>query len=53
MPIFMREGMLQVLLRGGDPAVFWQSLGWLSLHLLVFAVLSLLLWKGVNRRGAI
>lgn len=53
MPIFMREGMLQVLLRGGDPAVFWQSLGWLALHLLVFAVLSLLLWKGVNRRGAI
>lgn len=53
MPIFMREGILQVLLRGGDQAVFWQSLGWLALHLLVFAVLSLLLWKGVNRRGAI
>ncbi|UTT43657.1 ABC transporter permease [Exiguobacterium aurantiacum] len=53
MPIFMREGMLQVLLRGGDTGVFWQSLGWLSIHLLVFAVLSLLLWKGVNRRGAI
>lgn len=53
MPIFMREGILEVLLRGGDQAVFWQSLGWLTLHLLVFAVLSLLLWKGVNRRGAI
>lgn len=53
MPIFMREGMLQVLLRGGDPAVFWQSLSWLALHLLVFAALSLLLWKGGNRRGAI
>ncbi|WP_251128178.1 ABC transporter permease [Exiguobacterium sp. s6] len=53
MPIFMREGMLQVLLRGGDTSVFWQSLGWLAIHLFVFAGISLLLWKGVNRRGAI
>lgn len=53
MPIFMREGMLQVLLRGGDPSVFWQSLGWLGLHLVVFTILSLVLWKGVNRRGAV
>ncbi|WP_233546980.1 ABC transporter permease [Exiguobacterium sp. AM39-5BH] len=25
MPIFMREGILQILLRGGDTSVFWQS----------------------------
>lgn len=53
MPIFMRDGILQVLLRSGDVTLFWQSLGWLALHLLVFTILSLLLWKGVNRRGAI
>lgn len=53
MPIFMRDGLLAVLLRGGDTSLFWQSLGWLTLHVLVFAALSLLLWKGVKRHGAV
>lgn len=53
MPIFMRDGLLAVLLRGGDMSLFWQSLGWLTLHVLVFAALSLLLWKGVKRHGAV
>lgn len=53
MPIFMRDGLLAILLRGGDVSLFWQSLGWLSLHVLVLIALSLLLWKGVTRRGAV
>ncbi|TCI63980.1 ABC transporter permease [Exiguobacterium sp. SH3S1] len=53
MPIFMRDGILQVLLRGGDVTLFWQGLGWLALHVAVFTVISLLLWKGVSRRGLV
>lgn len=53
MPIFMRDGILQLLLRGGDVTLFWQSLGWLVLHVTVLTVLSLLLLKGVDRRGLI
>lgn len=52
MPIFMRDGMLAVLLRDGDTTVFWQSLGLIGVHLLVLAAISYILSKGVRRRGA-
>ncbi|WP_214784173.1 ABC transporter permease [Exiguobacterium sp. s183] len=51
MPIFMRDGMLAVMLRGGDMSVYWESLGLLGVHLLIFIVLSYLLSKGVRRHG--
>ncbi|WP_337874972.1 ABC transporter permease [Exiguobacterium sp.] len=51
MPIFMRDGMLAVMLRGGDMSVYWESLGLLGVHLLIFIVLSYLLSKGVRRYG--
>lgn len=52
MPIFMRDGMLAVMLREGDMSVYWESLGLLGIHLLIFIVLSYLLSKGVRRHGA-
>jgi ABC-2 type transport system permease protein len=52
MPIFMRDGMLAVMLREGDMSVYWESLGLLGVHLLIFIVLSYLLSKGVRRHGA-
>lgn len=51
MPIFMRDGMLAVMLREGDMSVYWESLGLLGIHLLIFIVLSYLLSKGVRRHG--
>ncbi|WP_214744186.1 ABC transporter permease [Exiguobacterium sp. s189] len=51
MPIFMRDGMLAVMLRGGDMSVYWESLGLLGIHLLIFIALSYLLSKGVRRHG--
>ncbi|WP_214693902.1 MULTISPECIES: ABC transporter permease [unclassified Exiguobacterium] len=51
MPIFMRDGMLAVMLREGDMSVYWESLGLLGVHLLIFIVLSYLLSKGVRRHG--
>lgn len=51
MPIFMRDGMLAVMLREGDMSVYWESLGLLGIHLLIFIALSYLLSKGVRRHG--
>ena len=51
MPIFMRDGMLAVVLREGDMSVYWESLGLLGIHLLIFIVLNYLLSKGVRRHG--
>lgn len=51
MPIFMRDGMLAVMLREGDMNVYWESLGLLGIHLLVFIALSYILSKGVKRHG--
>lgn len=52
MPIFMRDGMLAILLRDGDTVVFWQSLGLLGIHLIVLGTISYLLAKGGKRHGA-
>ncbi|MDA5560703.1 ABC transporter permease [Exiguobacterium sp. MMG028] len=51
MPIFMRDGMLAVMLREGDMSIYWESLGLLGIHLLIFIALSYLLSKGVRRHG--
>ena len=51
MPIFMRDGMLAVMLREGDMSVYWESLGLLGIHLLVLIALSYILSKGVKRHG--
>lgn len=51
MPIFMRDGMLAVMLREGDMSVYWESLGLLGIHLLIFIALSYVLSKGVRRNG--
>lgn len=51
MPIFMRDGMLAVLLREGDMNLYWQSLGLLGIHLLILIAFSYILSKGVKRHG--
>lgn len=52
MPIFMRDGILSILLREGDTSIYWQSLGLLGLHLLILVIISYALSKGGKRHGA-